>query len=69
MHLTAVAAASIMLARLAGACVTAHVYLNNCVFGGDVLSAQVYDSESCLLRMLSLNVLDNRRLLIGGILF
>lgn len=26
------------------ACVTAHVYLNNCVFGGDVLSAQVFDS-------------------------
>ena len=28
------------------ACVTAHVYLNNCIFGGDTLSAQVFDSTS-----------------------
>ncbi|KAF4618599.1 hypothetical protein D9613_009668 [Agrocybe pediades] len=37
--------ALIMLAAAATqACVTAHVYLNNCIIGGDTLSAQVFDN-------------------------
>ncbi|MCJ1260586.1 hypothetical protein MMC22_000448 [Lobaria immixta] len=27
------------------ACVTAHVYLRNCIFDGDTLSAQVFDND------------------------
>ena len=38
------AALIFIFARTAQACVTAHVYLNNCIIGGDTLSAQVFDN-------------------------
>lgn len=46
MKLTILALALSMVPEVAQACVTAHVYLNNCIFGGDTLSAQVFDSKS-----------------------
>ncbi len=33
-----------LLASATTACVTAHVYLNNCFLSGDILSAQVFDN-------------------------
>lgn len=37
------AVATLLLAPAASACIVAHTLMTNCIFGGDFLSAQVYD--------------------------
>lgn len=32
-----------LLAPVASACITAHTFMSNCIFGGDFMSVQVYD--------------------------
>lgn len=59
MKFTILSIALIAVPQVAYACVTAHVYLNNCVLGGDVLSAQVFDSESSLPLLHPISVLQN----------
>jgi hypothetical protein len=44
MKLTPVAIILSQVFAMTSACITAHVYLNNCVLSGDLLTAQVFDN-------------------------